>query len=185
MLPLLKPVLYLLLSVVFIGFFAQIAYDVPWSDTTIPISGQTFAVLVVGMLLGKVWGTLAVVIYLLIGGLGLPVFADGGFGWESFEKGTGGFLIGFAVAAFVVGYLAEQGWSQTFSKCLYAMLIGTLVIMAFGVAYLTHLYGFGKGLEYGFYPFVPGAILKIFLGALVVFYLDGRRMKSEDRSLPG
>ena len=166
----LKRILYLLVSVAFIALFAQISYDVPWSDTTIPISGQTFAVLVVGMLLGKEWGALAVVIYLLIGGMGFPVFADGGSGWESFKKGTGGFLIGFAIAAFVVGYLAEKGWGQTFVKCLIAMSIGTLLIMGFGVAYLTYLYGFSKALEYGFYPFIPGAVLKVLLGALVVFF---------------
>ncbi len=165
-----KSILFTLLAVVFISIFAQLAYDVPWSETTIPISGQTFAVLVVGMLLGRTWGTIAVVLYLLIGGLGLPVFADGGFGWESFTKGTGGFLIGFAIAAFIVGHLAALGWGQTFGKCLFAMLIGTLVIMASGVAYLSYLYGFEKGLEYGFYPFIPGAVLKILLGALVVFF---------------
>lgn len=180
---LLKRILYLLLSVFFIAFFAQVAYDVPWSETTIPISGQTFAVLVVGMLLGKTWGTLAVVSYLLIGGFGLPVFADGGYGWESFEKGTGGFLIGFAIAAFAVGYLAEFGWCQTFGKCLLAMLIGTLVIMGLGVAYLTYLYGFDKALEYGFYPFVPGAILKVLLGALVVYLVSMAISKSSSISV--
>ncbi len=169
--PLVKSILYTFLSVAIISIFAQIAYDVPWSETTIPISGQTFAVLVVGMLLGRNWGSLAVVIYLLIGGLGLPVFADGGYGWESFTKGTGGFLIGFAVATFIIGYLAEKGWGQTFGKCLLAMLIGTLIIMAFGLAYLAYLYGSRKALEYGFYPFIPGAILKILLGALAVFFL--------------
>jgi len=176
-----KSILYALLSIGFIALFAQIAYDVPWSDTKIPISGQTFAVLVVGMLLGKMWGTLAVIIYLLIGGLGLPVFADGGYGWGAFAKGTGGFLIGFAVAAFVVGYLAEAGWGRTFGKCLLAMLIGTLVIMAFGVAYLTYLYGFERALAYGFYPFIPGAVFKILLGALVVagyWILDARSQKT-------
>ena len=171
----LRFILFTILATFFIALFAQIAFDVPWSNTSIPISGQTFAVLVAGMLLGKKWGTTGVIIYLLLGGLGLPVFAEGGSGWATYRKGSAGFLYGFAVAAFLVGWLAEKGWDKNFGKCLLAMLIGTLVIMAFGVAYLTYLYGWSKALEFGFYPFIPGAILKIFLGAGLVFFVRKRK----------
>lgn len=157
-----------LIAIAFIAGSAQLTINLDWQELKIPISGQSFAVLVTGMLLGRKWGLVSILLYLILGGLGLPFFADGGSGWESFTKGSAGFLIGFAVAAFVVGWLADVGWRSTFVKSLLAMLLGTIVIVGAGVLWLTYLYGFSKALEYGFYPFIWGAIIKIILGALVV-----------------
>lgn len=165
-----KQAIYLFTAVLFIAIFAQITIDVPVNDSQIPISGQTFAVLLVGFLLQRKWGTIALLCYLFIGIIGLPVFADGESGWAVIEGGSGGFLLGFVVGAFAVGWLSELGWGMSIFKTLLAMAIGTLIIMAFGVARLTQLYDFEKAMEWGFYPFVPGAIVKIFLGGVVALF---------------
>jgi len=115
---------------------------------------------------------LAVALYLLLGILGLPVYADGASGIETFEKGSGGFLYGFLFAAYFIGWLRENGLGGSFKKRLAAMTLGTLMIIAFGVAHLTYMYGFEKALEYGFYPFWKGAIIKIFLGVICTFIAE-------------
>ncbi len=157
-----------LIAVIFIALSAQLTINLDWQEIKIPISGQSFAVLVSGMLLGRKWGLVSVLMYLILGGLGLPFFADGGSGWESFTGGSAGFLIGFAVAAFFVGWFGDIGWRNSLVKSLLAMFVGTFIIVDAGVVWLTYLYGWEKALEYGFYPFVWGAIIKIVLGALVV-----------------
>ncbi len=161
-----------LMGAAFIAFLSQVAFDVPWAETKIPISGQTFAVLVTAMILGKWTGTLAVLMYLLAGGLGLPVFADGGSGWNTFLTGSGGYLVGFAIAAFVAGWLGnEMDRKKSLLKCILIMLVGTLIIMGCGVLYIVYLNGgdMNAALANGFYPFVPGAAVKILLGAVTVW----------------
>ena len=166
-----------LIAVAFIAGFAQCTINLDWHDLQIPISGQSFAVLVVGMLLGRKYGLVSILLYLLLGALGLPFFADGTSGWEVFTKGSAGFLIGFAIGAFVVGWLADIGWRKSFAKALLAMTIGTGLIVGSGVLWLTYLYGWAKALEYGFYPFVWGAVAKIIIGAVVVWGFDKLRNK--------
>ncbi len=107
-------------------------------------------------------------LYLVVGALGVPVFAKGAAGLEVFTKGSGGYLYGFAMAAFVVGLLADWGWGKTYVKGLLLMFLGTAVILFFGLLQLTFLYGWDKALEYGFYPFWAGAAIKIVLGMLVL-----------------
>ncbi|MFT5911169.1 MAG: biotin transport system substrate-specific component, partial [Paraglaciecola sp.] len=119
-----KKWLYVLAGILFIALFAQMTLEVPLHEQEIPISGQTFAVLLVGFLLREKWGTIALIGYLLAGILGLPVFADGASGIEAIQGGTGGFLIGFVVGAAVVGWMGSQGWGRSFWKCLLAMFIG-------------------------------------------------------------
>jgi biotin transport system substrate-specific component len=159
-------------AVLFIAASAQFSYDLAWQDLKIPITGQSFAVLVSAMLLGRKWGFITILLYLLLGGLGLPFFADGARGWAVFTKGSAGFLAGFAVSASAVGWLADIGWRSNFVKALLAMTIGTALIIASGLLWLTYLYGWSKALEYGFYPFVWGGVVKILLGALVVCGLE-------------
>ncbi|MEM9822566.1 MAG: biotin transporter BioY [Bacteroidota bacterium] len=161
------------LSVLFISLFAQLQITLNLNETGIPITGQTFAVLLVGALLGRKWGPLAVALYLLVGGLGLPVFAKGASGWAVFGKGSGGYLYGFVLGAFIAGMLADWGWGKSYGKGFLLQLLGTLAIMAFGLAQLTVLYGWSKAVEYGFRPFWIGAIIKIILGTLALkLYCD-------------
>ena len=164
--------LSLVLAILFISLFAQLSIDLPVGQTMLPITGQTFAVLVVGYVLGAVWGTLAVLLYVLLGLLGLPIFADAKSGFEVLTGGSGGYLIGFIVGAWVVGYYKSAFQSASLLSALWLMTLGTAVILLFGVGRLMQLYGVEKGLDYGFYPFWPGAIVKIVLGAIVGYVVD-------------
>ncbi len=154
----------LVLGTAFIIIFAQITIPLP----KIPITGQSFAVLVTAFLLRSTLGTGAALLYLLLGALGLPVFADHSGGISVLKGTSGGYLFGFLPAAFVVGKLSETGWDVNFWWIAAAMAIGTAIILIFGIAQLTYFLGFGKALQYGLYPVLPGAIVKIGLGAAVV-----------------
>ena len=162
------PFVQVVIAVLFISLFAQLSIDVPVGESSIPITGQTFAVLLSAYWLKRKIGTIAVFIYVVIGILGLPIFAEGKAGWEVLIGGSGGFLIGFIIAAYVVGFLGEKNWEHSFSKSLLAMIIGTAIILFFGIGRLANLYGLEKGLAYGFYPFWKGAIVKIILGAAIL-----------------
>jgi biotin transport system substrate-specific component len=102
----------------------------------VPFTGQTFGVLVVGGALGFRRGALALLLYLVIGAIGLPVFAEGRNGVSVLQGASGGYLIGFVVAAAVVGRLAELGWDRKLGGSLAAMLIGSVIIYAIGVPWL-------------------------------------------------
>jgi biotin transporter BioY len=127
----------------------------------VPITGQTFAVLLTGMLLGRRRGTLSVLTYLAEGIAGLPVFSPGGpTGVARLVGPTGGYLIGFVAAAYVVGWLAERGWDRKPTTTLAAMLIGNAVIYGFGLSWLALLVGADRALPLGLYPFVAGDGIK-------------------------
>lgn len=158
----------LAIAVPFLAIMAQLSIDLPWHDLQIPITGQSLAVLLVGYILGKKLGPIAILLYLLLGILGAPIFAKGNAGWEVLLKGSGGFLYGFVFAAALMGQFRGLGWGRHFTKALVAMALGTLVILCFGVLHLSYLYGFEKALEYGFYPFWRGAIVKVIIGALLL-----------------
>lgn len=157
------------LGALFIALLAQLSIPTPQALGGIPITGQSLAVLLVGLLLPFPWGGGAVLLYLLLGGLGLPVFAEGGSGWPSFSGGSGGFLIGFFIAALGMGLLRRRGWGQHLGYSLLANGLGTAVIVGSGLLWLAYLYGWGKALEYGFYPFWLGAIVKILLGGFIAW----------------
>jgi len=158
----------IIITLFFIALFAQLSIDVPLGESSIPITGQTFAVLLSAYWLKRKMGTIAIFVYVLLGAIGFPIFADGQSGWDVLIGGSGGFLVGFIVAAYVIGYLGEKNWPLSFIKSLVAMTLGTTIILFFGVGRLAHLYGLEKGLTYGFYPFWKGAILKIILGAIIL-----------------
>jgi len=158
----------ILFSVLFIALFAQISINVPIGESDIPITGQTFAVLLVAYFFKCSIGTLAVFSYVLLGAIGLPIFANGTSGIDTLTGASGGFLTGFIFSAYVVGYLGEKDWSISFFKSLLAMTIGTTIILLFGIGRLAFMYGVDKALEYGFYPFWKGAIFKILLGATIL-----------------
>ncbi len=136
----------------------------------VPITGQTFAVVLVGASLGAVRGIASLLLYLAAGLVGAPVYSGGEAGWEVFHGATGGYLAGFVVAAALTGWLAERRWDRRFSSALAAMLCGNVVIYLFGLPWLAHVAGSGatKTLELGLYPFVVGDLLKLYLaGALL------------------
>lgn len=163
-----KSFLKIILSVLFIAFFAQISFKIPVRESDIPITGQTFAVLLIAYFYKRKIGTLAVLSYVLLGAIGLPIFADGKSGWAVLIGGSGGFLLGFIFSAYIIGYLGENAWPKSFPKSLLAMTIGTIIILFFGISRLALIYGFEKAMAYGFYPFWKGAIFKIILGAAIL-----------------
>jgi biotin transport system substrate-specific component len=153
---------------VLIALCTQIAvgYPVPWT-------GQTFAVLMVGALLGSRRGTLCVLTYLLEGLAGFPVFSHGRAGLAVFFGPTGGYLIGFVLAAYLVGRLAERGWDRRPATTILAMALGNAVLYSCGLAWLAclvHLFGqsLGSVLAIGLYPFLPGEIVKIALATALL-----------------
>jgi biotin transport system substrate-specific component len=146
-----------------IGLSAKIQFLLPFSP--VPITGQTFAVLMVGALLGARRGSLAVVAYLIEGATGMPVFAFGG-GFAVLLGPTGGYLIGFIPAAYITGRLAEKGWDRRIGTTVLAMILGNVMIYACGMFWLSCLMGIStKILTVGAYPFVIGDLLKIALAA--------------------
>ena len=146
---------------IFIAISAQIAARLPF--TPVPISAQTLSVLLIGVLLGSKRGTLCVLLYLIAGFAGAPLFANGMGGPLYFFGPTGGYLIGFIPAVFLTGWLAEKGFDRTFFKNFLILLIGNLAIYIVGLLWLIPFAGFDKILHIGFYPFIIGDSIKIFL----------------------
>jgi biotin transport system substrate-specific component len=135
----------------------------------VPLSGQTFGVLLIGALLGSRRGFAAVLAYLAQGAVGLPVFAGGAAGAAVLAGPTGGYLIGFAAAAFVVGWLAERGWDRRVVLTIAMMILGNLVIYAFGVTRLAMIVGsFETAVTAGLIPFLVGDLLKIGLATALL-----------------
>lgn len=134
----------------------------------VPMTMQTFAVLVIAMAYGARLAGATILLYLGEGLVGLPVFA-GGAGPAYMMSTTGGYLVGFFVAAVTVGWLAERGWDRNVVQTFLANMLGTAIIFAFGVAWLSVLVGgLGKAYAGGFEPFVVGALAKITLAAVVL-----------------
>jgi len=144
-----------------IGLGAQVAIPLPF--TPVPATLQTLAVLVTGAVLGSKRGALAVLVYLAEGAAGLPVFAGGLSGPTMLLGPTGGYLVGFVVAAFVVGLLAERGWDRRRWTTLAAMVIGTAIILGLGVVGLCRFMPLSAAIAAGAVPFVLGDIIKIAL----------------------
>jgi biotin transport system substrate-specific component len=138
----------------------------------VPMTMQTFAVLVIGMSFGWRLGGATVALYLLEGALGLPVFSgtpERGMGIAYMFGPTGGYLLGFLVAAVAVGWLAQKNWDRNVWLTLAAMIIGTAIIFVLGIGWLGSLIGWEKPvLQLGLYPFLPGAAFKILLAALLM-----------------
>jgi len=147
---------------------AQVSIKLPF--TPVPITGQTFAVVLVGASLGAVRGTASLTLYLWLGVAGAPIYADGRHGWEVISGASGGYIVGFVVAAAVTGFLAERRWDRRFSSSLAAMLTGNVIIYLVGLPWLAAVLdtNLEKTLELGLYPFVPGDMFKLYLaGALL------------------
>lgn len=134
----------------------------------VPITGQTFAVLLTGALLGSRLGAAAMIVYLIEGAVGLPFFRQGGAGLQHLLGPTGGYLVAFPAAAFITGAFAEHGWDKRFFSAAAAMAIGSVVILLSGWAWLSFFYPPGYAFHAGVTPFIIGDIVKILLAAAVL-----------------
>ena len=133
----------------------------------VPMTLQPLAVLMIAMLCGRNISVAAVSLYLFQGMLGIPVFAFGG-GLIYLLGPTGGFLFGFLFASMIIGELADRGWGKQNFKSVFAMLIGLIVIYAFGIFQLSILKGFDFAIINGLKPFIVGDFYKLVLAALVL-----------------
>jgi biotin transport system substrate-specific component len=169
--PIARDTLLILAGAVLTALSAQVAFIVPW--TPVPYTLQTGAVLLVGTALGMWRGALSMLLYVGAGALGLGVFAEGRSRLAADAGGvtpTLGYLVGFVVAATVVGRLAEAGWDRTFPRAAGLMMIGTLIIYAIGVPVLAIVAGLplATALEVGALVFVPWDLAKVLLAALLL-----------------
>jgi biotin transport system substrate-specific component len=159
-----------ILGSLLMGLVAQLSIKLPF--TPVPVTGQTLGVLVIGGALGSVRGALSMLLYLVWGAVGLPFFAEGRSGIEllALSSATGGYLWGFVVAGYTVGLLAERKWDRGIGSSLGAMLVGEVIIFAFGVAWLSQALDLSlqDGLEAGLYPFVVGDVIKLAIAAGVL-----------------
>lgn len=160
-----------MLVVFFSGFVALSAHiAIPLPFTVVPLTGQTLGVLVTGAILGSRRAGLAVLLYLLEGALGLPVFSPSatlGPGLARLMGPTGGYLFAFPLAAAVVGLLAERGWDRQVPRVVLAMLIGNLVIYTIAIPWLALFTGnIGLAVATGMVPFIPGDIIKLVVAVI-------------------
>jgi biotin transporter BioY len=148
------------------GLAAQVVVKLPF--TPVPITGQTFAVLLGGAALGWRRALAGMVLYLAVGLTPwVPWFAEGRGGTGVLQAPSFGYLLGFLAAAALVGWLAGRGWDRTPPRTVLTMVLGNLVIYAFGLPWLMATLGVGlaKGLELGVTPFLAGDALKVLLAA--------------------
>ena len=156
-----------------LGAFVRI----PLPFTPVPITLQTFFVLLAGALLGKRLGLFSQLGYIFLGSLGLPIFAGAIGGLAALFGPTGGYLLGFVFAAYVIGRMLSIKERATFSWVVLAMAIGSLLIYlpgAIQLALITQL-GFKKALLAGVIPFLPGDILKLLAASGLYYRLQERR----------
>jgi biotin transport system substrate-specific component len=161
-------------TVTLVGVFALITalaaqVRIPLPFTPVPVTGQTFAVLLSGAALGARAGVASQVLYVILG-LFLPFYAGGTSGWEHATGSTGGFLVGFIAASWVVGMLAERRHDRTVATAVPAFLTGTIVIYLCGIPWLAGSLGVSwmRATELGLAPFVIGDLIKAVLAGLAL-----------------
>jgi biotin transport system substrate-specific component len=149
------------------ALLAQVRIPLPF--TPVPLTGQTFAVLLAGAALGSTRGAASMALYIILGALGLPVFAGGANGIAYLSGPTLGYLVGFVAAAAVIGRLAEQGLERSVRTSIIPFLLGTVIIYICGVAWLAIMLGsFSQAVLAGLVPFLIGDTVKLAAAALVL-----------------
>jgi biotin transport system substrate-specific component len=160
--------------------FASSRIVIPVAGSPVPITGQTFGVLLVGGALGFRRGLMSIGLYVLIGLVGLPFFAEGKGGVSVILGASGGYIVGFLLAGSVVGRLAELGWDRRLIGAFGAMAIGNVVIYLVGVPWLMAVAHFdlATGIAKGLTPFLLGDAIKLILASAafpVAWWVVGRR----------
>jgi biotin transport system substrate-specific component len=164
-LPALRWALLMAIGSLFLAICAQL--QVPLQP--VPITMQTFGVLLLGMAYGSRLGAATVALYLAEGAFGLPVFAEFKGGLPVLMGPTGGYLFGFVIAAWLVGALAERGWDRSIHRTALAMLFGNIVLYIPGLIWLAGFVGGAKeAIQFGLAPFWIGDILKLALAAVLL-----------------
>lgn len=146
----------------------------------VPMTAQTYAVLLIGAACGARLAAATVAAYLAQGALGLPMFAGGAAGAAHLLGPTGGFLFGFLIAAAVVGWLVERGWSRSFLMLACAMAIGHAAIFFFGVTHLSVYTGVEGAVASGFTPFLLGSVVKTLAAAATLRFAQSVLARAPD-----
>ena len=133
----------------------------------VPMTMQTFVVFLIGSTYGVRLSIFTLVAYLLEGAIGLPVFAAGG-GIVYLTGPTAGYLYGMTIAAAVISYFANMGYSTSYIKSCISIIIGSIIIFALGVLYLGSIIGYSKAIQAGLLPFIPSELFKIALAVLLI-----------------
>jgi len=149
---------------------------IPLGFTPVPLTGQTFAVLLAGGVLGSRRGGLSMLLYVALGAIGLPFYADGEGGWTAATGATSGYLVGFIVAAVAIGLMAERGQDRTLSTSIPAFIAGTTIIYAIGVGWLAYDLGLPltaaagepSAVSLGVAPFLVGDVFKALLAGAML-----------------
>lgn len=164
-----KSILFSLLFALGTGFGAQMRIPLPF--TPVPVTLQTFFVLSSGVALGPAWGLLSQAIYLLLGIVGFPYFAGWSAGMKTLLGPTGGYLLGFLVAGYLVGIIARKG---DLKRAYIAMCVGNLLIYIFGATWLGVVLSLSPSQAFlkGVLPFLPGDTIKILAGGLIANYIS-------------
>ena len=163
----LRDVTLIVLGALFVAILAQVKIPLPF--TPVPLTGQTFAVLLVGAILGSRRGAASMALYIALGAVGLPVFAGGASGLTYLSGATLGYLIGFVLTAYVIGLLAERGLERSVRTSIFPFLIGTMIIYICGITWLAVLLGsFSKAVAAGLLPFLIGDAIKLIAAALTL-----------------
>ena len=155
----LKQAAVILGASIIIALFAPISIRLPF--TPVPIATQLHVILLLSCFLGSKRASMAVLTYLFQGAIGLPVFAGGKAGILVLAGPTGGYLLGYVVAAFVTGFLMERATNRTSSKAFAAMGLGNLIVYLFGMPWLSRYVGWQGAFVLGMLPFLIGDMLKL------------------------
>ena len=150
----------------FVGLSAQIFFYLPWNPA-VPVTLQTFAVVLTAGALGSVRGALSMALYAVAGVAGVPWFAEASSGYSA---PSFGYIIGFIVAAFIVGRIAEHGATRSFTKSIGLMLLGSVIIYAIGATWLKYnlgipWFGADSAWAYGVKDFIVGDVIKLLAAA--------------------
>jgi biotin transport system substrate-specific component len=150
----------------FTGLLAQVAIPL-WP---VPITGQTLAVLLVGSSLGLARGALSLTLYVVLGVVGVPWFSEWSGGPATLLGPTGGYILGFILAAGLIGWLAERGGDRHVLRAVATFLVGTVSVFAIGLPWLAISLGtdLQQTLEFGLYPFIIGGVVKAVVAAITM-----------------
>lgn len=167
-----RDIILILAGTAFVSLLAQVS--IPWHP--VPFTGQTLAVLLVGGVLGALRGALSLALYFAIAALGAPVLSDQSGGWDVVTGATGGYIIGFILAAGVVGWLCSRGADRRVVPMILALVLGNILIYAVGIPWLASwtppgadaAFGWSQAWTFGFEPFVFGDAIKLVLAAALL-----------------
>ncbi len=152
-------------GVIALALLAQVAIPLPFSP--VPITGQTFGILCLGLLYGRKLGLTTILSYIALGSLGMPLFAKGGSGILFFSP-SGGYLIGYVFFVLICGHFAEKGWTKSPTKLLMAMLMGETAMYLCGLIQLSFFIPSNTVLSAGLYPFIIGDLVKMTMVATLL-----------------